>query len=152
MDKALDEIYKEIPNIPACSGACADACGPIAMTEGEWKRIIRKVGHVPKPTRHMVCPMLSPTGSCMVYTVRPYICRIWGSVEELRCPAGCEPDRWLTRDEARDIFNRIVAIAGPGTNGPLGKIDDLWHGIALDQRAARAEAIKKARKLHGLDA
>lgn len=146
MDRALNEIYKMIPNMPACTGACSDACGPIAMTAGEWERIIRYKGHVPQLRDKMTCPMLSPTGKCTVYTVRPYICRLWGTVKEMRCPQGCEPERWLTRAEAQVIFDGIMEVAGPGTAGPLGTVPDLWQAIALPQRAARQAVIDRKRK------
>lgn len=146
-DRTLDEIYREIPDIPACDGRCVDACGPIAMTTGEWDRIQRLKGFTPKLRDPMVCPMLSPTGRCTVYTVRPYICRLWGTVAEMKCPHGCQPERWITRDEAQDIFDRIMAVAGPGTAGPLGTVPDLWRAIALPQRAARMAIVEGRRKV-----
>lgn len=146
-DRSLDEIYREIPNMPSCDGRCVESCGPIAMTAGEWERIIRYKGHVPRLRDEMTCPMLSPTGKCTVYTVRPYICRLWGAVPEMRCPFGCEPERWLTRAEAQGIFDRVMAVAGPRTAGPLGTIPDLWKAIALPQRAARQAIIDRRRKV-----
>lgn len=90
--------------------------------------------------------MLSPTGKCTVYTVRPFICRLWGTTPTLRCPEGCEPERWLTREEARDIYERIQAIAGPESAGPLGEVDDLWGAIALEAREHRAAIIEQIEK------
>lgn len=147
-DRALDEIYSQIPSIPACDGSCADACGPIAMFKGEWDRIKRAKGHAPRlhPARPLTCPMLSPTGSCTVYTVRPYICRLWGATQGLACPKGCEPERWLTREEAHEIFLRIQAVAGPEVTGPLGNIEDLWQGIALDEREGRIALMDRIRE------
>lgn len=149
-ERALEEIYAEIPEIPDCSGGCAVACGPIAMFKGEWERVKRSKGHTPKlAPGSLTCPMLSPTGRCTVYTVRPFICRLWGTTQTLKCHLGCEPTRWLSTAEARDIFQRICDIAGPQVTGPLGNIDDLWDGIALEAREARAaqiERIKEARR------
>lgn len=146
-ERALDEIYAEIPQIPDCDGSCADACGPIAMFRGEWDRVKRSFGRTPRlAPGSMTCPMLSPTGKCMVYTVRPYICRLWGATPGLRCPRGCKPERWLTRQEAQDIFDRIAAIAGPEVTGPLGSLEDLWAGIGLEAREARAATVDKIRK------
>jgi Fe-S-cluster containining protein len=142
-DRELDAIYAEIPKIPACNGSCAVACGPITMTTGEWDRIKRAKGYEPKGHPDGMCPMLSPSGRCSVYTARPWICRIWGSVEEMRCPAGCEPERWLSQTEAHDLFERVMAVAGPGTAGPLGKVDDLWRAVGLPPRRARAIAIER---------
>lgn len=149
-ERAMEEIYSEIPSIPSCNGRCASACGPIVMFTGEWKRVKRSMGGKPPSYTpgSLRCPMLSPTGRCMVYTVRPYICRLWGTTSTLACPEGCQPTRWLSREEAQDIFERLCAIAGPGVSGPVGSVEDLWGAFALEareERAARVEQIKQAR-------
>lgn len=147
-ERELEAIYAEIPDTPGCTGACAEACGPIVMFEGEWKRVRRAMGN--RPVRYVEgslrCPMLSPTGRCMVYTQRPYICRLWGTTEVLRCPQGCEPTRWLSRDEAMDIYRRLAELLGPKTAGPVGSVADLWDAFAIDarvERAARVELIRQ---------
>lgn len=145
-ERALDEIYAEIPNIPDCTGACAAACGPIAMFGLEWERVKRSSGRTPRVRTQLRCPMLSPVGRCMVYTVRPYICRLWGTTPTLKCPEGCQPERWLTREQAHDIYLRIHAVAGPEITGPLGGIDDLWKAIALDAREHRAAIIENVQR------
>jgi hypothetical protein len=142
-ERALDEIYAEIPDIPGCTGACASACGPIAMYGLEWQRVQRASGGTPRMRDPLRCPMLSPTGKCTVYTVRPYVCRLWGTTPSLRCPEGCEPERWLTREEAREIYDRLAAVAGPEITGPLGNVDNLWDAIALEAREHRAAIIEK---------
>lgn len=161
-DRALEEIYAEIPRMKSCSGQCATACGPIAMFQGEWERVKRAKGYTPRmPRGSLVCPMLSPTGKCTVYTVRPYICRLWGATHELQCPEGCEPERWLTIEEAHDIHRRIGEIAGPEIAGPMGPgiapvkaitdgVHALWEGFALQQRHDRAQLIEAVKKAHGL--
>lgn len=121
------------------------------MFTEEWKRVQRSAGgrslrYVPGSLR---CPMLSASGKCTVYTSRPYICRLWGTTEVLACPDGCQPERWLTREEAQGIFERLRAVAGPGNDGPVGAIDDIWQGFALEareERAARVAQIKQAHK------
>lgn len=146
-DREIELIYAEIPSIPSCSGKCSTACGPIAMFTREWDRVKNAKGHIPKMRPGSAdCPMLSHNGMCTVYTVRPYICRLWGTTDTLRCPEGCEPDRWLTREEAHDIFVRLSAVAGPGHDGPLGKITDLWSGFALEAREERAAVIERIRQ------
>jgi Fe-S-cluster containining protein len=152
-ERALEEIYAEIPKIPDCDGRCAAACGPIAMFKGEWERIKRSAGRTPKmPKGSLVCPLLSPTGKCTVYTVRPYVCRTWGVTRALACPHGCQPERWLTAAQCKDIYDRIEAIAGPEIAGPIGGLHDtvaLWESIALDAREQRLDlidAIAKAKQ------
>jgi hypothetical protein len=143
-ERAIEEIYAEIPNVPDCNGSCATACGPIAMFKGEWERVVRSAGRTPRlRPGQLVCPLLSPTGKCTVYTVRPYICRLWGTTRALRCPQGCQPERWLSVDEARDILQRLDAIAGPGTDGPMGSVTSIWEGINLEPRDQRLSVIDR---------
>lgn len=148
-ERALDEIYAEIPNIPDCTGECAEACGPIAMFKGEWDRVKRSHGRTPRlPRGSLTCPMLSATGKCTVYSVRPLICRLWGATEGLKCPRGCQPERMLSTEEAREIYSRIAQVAGPGVTGTLGNVPDLWRGFALEGRVQRQALIDKAIKEH----
>lgn len=59
------------------------------------------------------CQFLMPTiHTCRIYSIRPMICRLWGCVDHpyLRCPHGCAPDRWLSVEEARKIFQEIIKI------------------------------------------
>jgi uncharacterized protein len=120
-DRALDEIYKEIPAIPSCDGSCWKSCGPIWVFEGEWDRVKRHAGSRRTTMRpEEMCPLLTPTHRCAVYSVRPYLCRLWGTVKELACPRpACVPERWLSDKEALEIHQLIMAIAGPGLDGPL---------------------------------
>lgn len=149
-ERKLEAIYAEIPQIPDCAGKCAAACGPIAMFKGEWERVKRsKGGTVPK-MRGLTCPMLSATGWCTSYSVRPYICRLWGTTKELQCPHGCQPERWLSVEESMDIFTRIRDIAGPETAGPLGTVHDLWEAIALEPRRDRLALIEKIREAQAM--
>lgn len=147
-ERALDEIYAEIPAIPNCNGSCAAACGPIAMFGMEWDRVKRAAGGRPRPARDpLTCPMLSPTQKCTVYTVRPFICRLWGTTPAMRCPRQeCVPERWLSTEEAREIFLRIQVVAGPEIAGPLGGVDGLWDAIALEARQSREELLKEAKE------
>lgn len=146
-ERRLEAVYAEIPRIPACSGKCAAACGPIAMFSGEWERVKRAKGTTPKLRDPLTCPMLSPNGWCTVYSVRPYICRLWGTTRELACPEGCEPERWVSIEEAMDIYMRIRAIAGPDSAGPLGNVADLWGAIALQARAERSAIIDQIKEV-----
>ena len=147
-ERAIEEIYKEIPTIPSCTGACATACGPIVMFTEEWKRVKRSMGdkpltYIPGSLR---CPMLSPTGRCMVYSVRPYICRLWGTTDTLACPEGCQPTRWLTREQAHEIFVRLREVTGPGVDGPVGAVEDIWDAFALEEREERARRLEQIRQ------
>ena len=101
----LDELYASLPKIE-CRQLCgATACGPIQFSPAEEARITRYLGWKvnPKTTADNSCPMLKHC-LCRIYPVRPLICRLWGCVPMLRCPHGCEPDRWLTNDEGFELL------------------------------------------------
>lgn len=107
----LDALYADLPKI-ACKGLCQECCGPIVMSRIEWERIIKRLGYTPGGyDDSLTCPMLDQKrGTCKVYTIRPMICRIWGLVKALTCPHGCEPERWLTDEEARRFLKRAGSI------------------------------------------
>lgn len=92
----LDELYAELPAID-CQRKCESSCGPIAMSRGEWQRIIKRKGFEPRATS-IDCPLLD-RGLCSVYAIRPMICRLWGVIETMPCPWGCKPERYLSTRE-----------------------------------------------------
>lgn len=145
-ESELERVYADIPTIPACDGRCVESCGPITMFAGEWERVKRSAGRAPRlAPGSLTCPLLSPAGRCTVYSVRPYICRLWGTTPQLACPFGCRPERWLSSSDALGIFKRIEAIAGPQTDGPIKSVDDLWAAINLEGREQRSALIQAAR-------
>lgn len=106
----LDAVYRKVPRL-RCQGKCQDYCGAIPMTRVEWQRITSRLGYAPKGDETLTCPMLTDEGRCSVYRERPLICRLWGAVEDLRCPHGCEPEGgFITRDEARALIDRAEVI------------------------------------------
>lgn len=119
MSHPFQDLYDRIPAV-ACKGHCGrerhnSCCGPIGCTlveaellEGylgitsEW--IVDLKGAVMMDFDKMpfgrICPHLGLDGRCKSYPVRPLICRLWGTVPRMKCPWGCQPERWLTDVEA----------------------------------------------------
>jgi len=55
------------------------------------------------------CPALDvESGKCKGYEGRPRICRLFGMVEKMKCPHGCEPSRWITDEEAAIMIPTII--------------------------------------------
>lgn len=121
----IEEIYAKLPKIE-CQGKCQDFCTSVGMTELEFGRIAAYIGYRPNwkykkyegadpiagvgPSGllyRLRCPMLTRQGKCKVYPVRPLICRLWGLTERMRCPFGCIPDRYLTQEEATEIWRMM---------------------------------------------
>lgn len=106
----LEAIYTRVPAI-TCRGLCHDACGPIALSRLEGKRIEKKVHRLPRPDPGTLTCSLLRFGRCEAYALRPLICRLYGTVERLRCPHGCLPARWLSDAEAYALMSAVSALS-----------------------------------------
>lgn len=113
-DARLEALYARLPRLE-CRRLCQEACGPIVMFRPEWDRLVEFLMYEPSPTpdqaARLRCPLLDESsGRCSVYRIRPMICRLFGLVERMRCPFGCEPERWLTDEEARGLMDQVNRI------------------------------------------
>jgi hypothetical protein len=121
MDAELQKLYDQIPAIPDCDGRCWTSCGPIGMSDRERQRI-RQAGvritpyekAMASPERFW-CDALTSEKRCLVYSVRPLICRIWGAVEGMPCVYGCVPEGgWLSDAEGFRLVAESLRIGGGG--------------------------------------
>lgn len=107
---ALDALYAGLPSLQ-CQRKCQQWCGPVAGMDAEVSRIYAIHGR--RGLRpDLQCGYLDPNGLCIAYAARPLVCRLWGIVEEMQCPHGCEPERLLTNAEVEKLFEEIGRIAG----------------------------------------
>lgn len=112
---SLDAIYAEIPAI-RCKRKCQEACGPVvqwrAMSAAEEARLGLFRSLIVEPASGLTCELLNGDGLCSAYSRRPLICRLWGVVDSplMRCPHGCEPERWLTDEESKALLARAEAV------------------------------------------
>jgi hypothetical protein len=111
--------YSRIPKLN-CQRKCQEACGPIGMTPLEWRRMGSPLPVIARDDSSVFilnpdtlsCPVLSQeTGLCRSYEQRPVICRLWGVVRSMACPFGCEPERWLTDEEASRLMRDVEDAA-----------------------------------------
>jgi Fe-S-cluster containining protein len=56
------------------------------------------------------CTMLKG-GRCLGYEARPLVCRLFGVVPKMKCPWGCEPERWLTDEEGWALLAETARIS-----------------------------------------
>lgn len=146
--KELRAIWAKIPKMVNCKGKCAMSCGPIPIASIERGLVEERAGHnlttmnnpgVKNTDGMMVCNMLTDAGLCSVYSIRPVVCRVWGTTKALACPLGCEPERWLTDKEAFDLFAEVQALAGDDDNQAVSEMlagmtdmeRDLWRRTGL---------------------
>jgi hypothetical protein len=101
MDKILD-LYARIPAFDCLKG-CTACCGIVPFSKSEWTRVAE-----PKKGKGIDCPYVQD-GRCSIYEDRPFMCRIFGTVESLLCPKGCGPEILLSAGEGRMLtsFYRI---------------------------------------------
>ncbi len=119
-NEQLRDIYSKIPKI-ACKRKCQAACGVIPVQRPELKKIRKKAQvDIEKfvldgpdgitmifDADHSKCPLLNDKGDCTVYDIRPFICRLFGVVEGMRCPEGCIPERVLTKAESEVLVIQL---------------------------------------------
>ncbi|WP_353653664.1 YkgJ family cysteine cluster protein [Mycobacterium sp. DL99] len=106
MADSLERIYRSVPTV-ACKGLCAEACGPIGMSEEERRRLLKRGVLI---DGSLECPALVDD-RCSVYEDRPLICRLWGAVESMPCPHGCEVTPGLLMDAgAHSLIGRSLRL------------------------------------------
>jgi len=104
--KQLIRLYRKIPSFE-CKEGCTDCCGPVPFKKAEWGRVEDK--------RYggddLICPY-AVGGRCEIYDVRPFMCRLFGTVDDyrLRCPHGCGPDVLMSAEKGRELMNRYRGI------------------------------------------
>lgn len=112
------DVYAKVPDA-GCKGLCAGACGPIALTQLEAKRLREATG---KPLRAPggTCSVLRE-GRCSAYADRPLICRLFGVAVGLECPHGCGPSAKLSRVAAGKLLDRAREVGGPAVVAEIGE-------------------------------
>ena len=108
--KSLQDVYDAVPRID-CKGLCHGACGPVPATRREIETI-NAASLIPFGTRaDGYCSMLAG-GRCSVYAQRPLLCRLWGVLKKMRCPHGCEPERWLSDAQSTELLEAAARLGG----------------------------------------
>lgn len=112
---AIQAVYDRVPEV-ACKGLCQSACGPIGCSGAEANALQDNGVALPLITDHptngpLTCSHLSADGRCGIYTQRPLVCRLYGSVRFMTCPHGCKPKRFLDDGEARSMMRELDALS-----------------------------------------
>lgn len=100
----LKRAYERIPDVK-CKGLCHEACAFIMMSRFEKKKLDDKYGscdYLANP-----CPKLTIDKQCSIYNDRPWVCRMFGTTELLKCPFGCRPETYVTDKTALAIKNQV---------------------------------------------
>ena len=114
--KSLNEIYKSIKTFK-CKH-CHQCCGPIIWFEPEElfirdyleknkiKRIVWTKEEFEK--NHMRCPYIIDD-RCIIYPVRPIVCRLQGNISELKCKSS-KPVKLISEKELNNIREEFIKL------------------------------------------
>jgi len=128
----VQAVYDHLPRIN-CKGLCHASCGPIPVFAAEVDSMAAatafpvrsQLATLPEPKDSFVllprfededdnpnanCPLLRHN-RCTIYEQRPFICRIYGTSEGIRCPHGCEPEWVLSREEAATLIDEMDELS-----------------------------------------
>lgn len=101
MIEKLKQLYAEIPQMQ-CKPGCTKCCGFIPWSEFEYNQLEQQ-----KEIRFLC--VYPHKGRCSIYDQRPFICRLFGTIEPphiMSCPEGCAPAFPLTADQASRLLAR----------------------------------------------
>jgi len=102
LEELRNELLAKVRSL-RCRGACPASCERFPLfgiERASYPDLHRDFELLPPgPCRHL------QGLSCEIYAARPMVCRLWGAVEDLRCPWGCVPELgYLTRREAQFLL------------------------------------------------
>lgn len=100
--KAHRQLYAKIPQF-RCIEGCTDCCGPVPWSRYELE--MAGLSAPPPELQDKQCPF-GLKGGCDIHERRPLMCRLFGTVEDLRCPHGRGPLRLLSVEEGHAIVRR----------------------------------------------
>ena len=114
MNSELEYIYSQIPQ-STCEANCGKCCGPVFPSLAELRNIkqwctIRYIEYKDflDITADGSCPYLTNEHKCLIYPVRPFLCRILGASVDLPCPIGkCHASKLLNHPQSNVLYAAI---------------------------------------------
>ncbi|MDI6760875.1 MAG: hypothetical protein QMD05_08605 [Candidatus Brocadiaceae bacterium] len=101
-ENPLHKLYSLVPDFE-CIAGCTACCGPVPFTKQEWDKVKDK-----RRVTSLTCPYA--TLGCEIYDNRPFLCRLYGTVEKMLCPFGRRPKMLLTEDQKTILMNQYCAL------------------------------------------
>jgi len=110
----LEDVYSQIPK-SSCPDNCGKCCGPIMPSLAEIREIKGwcRIKHI--EYREFLntndlgnCPYLTAEKKCLIYPVRPFLCRLLGVSIDIPCPIGkCEAKKALNHPQSDALYKAI---------------------------------------------
>ena len=99
----IEQLRKQIPSFD-CIPGCTDCCGPIPWSACEWEEV-----PVKRKPDGVGCPYITRHG-CKIYEYRPILCRLFGTVERMKCPHGCRPLAMISQVQELDMMDKYIRL------------------------------------------
>jgi hypothetical protein len=107
--QTLQNLYDSIPKF-TCTPGCNLCCGPTPCNTIEQQVLNIQQPITPTNPFNNTCLFSTPQG-CSQYKNRPLMCRLYGTVEMLSCPAGNRPKLMLTRKQEKKLMQRYKLLS-----------------------------------------
>jgi len=110
----LENTYSQIPK-SSCEDGCGRCCGPVFPSLAELRNIKDWCAQHHLEYRDFLaiskegdCPYLSTEKECVIYPVRPFLCRLLGVSIDLPCPLGkCTSSKILNHAQSDALYEAI---------------------------------------------
>jgi len=116
MNQKLETVYSTIPQ-GECPEGCGQCCGPVFPSLAELRNIQDwcEIHHVEYKDFLRIqddgsCPYLGPDKKCVIYPVRPFLCRLLGVSLALPCPMKgwvCEHGKVMNQPQSGALYKAI---------------------------------------------
>lgn len=149
-------IYQQVgTNHMYCPAGCHECCKKGTEVSALEQMLLetfcaqRGIPLMSKGTIAGMCPYVAPMGLCMIYPVRPFMCRVYGLTEgkDVSCMLGRKPvNPPYKYNDMRDLFRDIMYMPGKMLKKPTpgelhvavlklvvqseGKVHDGQEGVA----------------------
>ena len=118
MDIKLENIYKQIPS-SKCPSNCGKCCGPVFPSIAELRNVKSWCDRHHMLYRDFLdisvdasCPYLDKNKRCVIYPVRPFICRILGVIAPLPCPLKANTPAGILNQSQSDWLYKQIYLRG----------------------------------------
>jgi hypothetical protein len=155
----LREIYAKIPELKCVKG-CTECCGnpaepvkkgylpftPLFWSKIEAENIRRYLKEKGIKERLVVnplepCPYIE-NGKCLIYPARPLMCRLFGVVEDLKCPY-VKPKSYITTQKANKLIQKVYKKGfDQGNVSPWRLLFKLAYLLNQENKCAARGAVK----------
>ena len=102
MDDELEKLYNKIPH-SECKRNCVECCKNIIQFSKQELKNMNGYDFVNGQCSHII------NSKCSIYSKRPFVCRLYGASEILRCDA-CIAERFLTKEETAELMHEYIQI------------------------------------------